>query len=151
MVSTDFIDATIANLKVISMVPKSGKLCVKRGCLCLDRLDHPQLQGVRRWINGDSRDLTILHAKNTLHSAMKICHLLMAAVHADAPTDPMSLWTIRRIYEELSACESGLQNLKTTYQSDSMTLANLDVVIERQQANRRELNTFLESIDGAAK
>ena len=44
---------------------------------------------------------------------------------------------------ELEACESGLQNLKTTYADDSMIIANLDVILERQTAHQDELRRFL--------
>ena len=135
--STDFIDTTIANLKVISMIPKNGKICIKKGKLCLDNNKHPT-QCVRRWINGDNRELALLHIKNTIANAMNIASMLK-----DDPSKMMGQWTIQRIMEEMIACEAGLENLKTTYNEDSMMMANLDVIIERQQANRAELQTYL--------
>jgi len=138
--STDFIDTTIANLKVIAMVPKNGKLCIRKGCLCLD---YHQGQFVRRWVNGDSREMTLLHIKNTISNAMKIAHMLMK----ETSPEMLSQWTVNRILDEMIACESGLENLKTTYNGDSMMLANLEVIMDRQCANRAELDAFVAQHD----
>lgn len=78
--SEDFVDTVVANLKVISMLRKNSKLCVKRGQLAIDRSDH--FQGVRRWITKDSRDVTLMHIRNTISSALKITRaLLPPALH----------------------------------------------------------------------
>ena len=140
MSSEEFIDIIISNLKVIGMVPKGGKLCIRKGHLCLDarkatRL-HPVLQPITRWFNGDSRDLTLLHTKNTINGALKISKSMMRDNTSD-------LWTLQRLMEELIACETGLQNLKATYSYDSMMLANLDVVLERQKANCVDIQSYL--------
>jgi hypothetical protein len=138
VVTDEFIDATIANMKVIGMLPKNGKLCVRKGQLALDTA---QAQALRRWINGDSRDSSLMHAKNTLNNAMKITRLLMAA--AATANDDMARWTLQRLVVEMEQCETGMQNLKTTYANDSMMIANLDVLIERQSAHRSEVMRFL--------
>ena len=70
MASDEFVDSTIANLKVIGMVPRNGRLCVRKGQLCIDATD--QLQPLRRWVRGDSRDLTLLHVRNTVQNACRI-------------------------------------------------------------------------------
>ena len=135
MATEEFVDATIATMKIIGMVPKNGKLCVRKGQLCLDVV---QGQALRRFFNGDSRDCTLMHAKNTITNAVKINRSIMAM-----PSTDISAWTLRRMLAELEACESGLQNLKTTYADDSMIIANLDVIIERQRAHREEVRKFL--------
>ena len=137
MATEEFIDATIATMKIIGMVPKNGKLCVRKGQLCLDTV---QAQAVRRWANGDSRDCTLMHAKNTINNAVKINRFLMSTPN---PTTDVTSWTLRRMLAELEQCESGLQNLKTTYASDSMIIANLDVIIDRQKAHQDEVRKFL--------
>lgn len=131
----DFVDATIANLKILGMVPKNGKLCVRKGQLCIDK---QRIQGVRRWINGDSRDLTLIHAKTTINNSIRIARAIMTCEKTST-----SMWTLTRVFEEMERCETGLQNLKTTYADDSMMVANIDVLIERQQANKEEISSFM--------
>lgn len=139
MATEEFIDSTIASLKIIGMVPKNGKLCIRKGQLCLESAQ--KAQGVRRFINGDSRDMTLMHAKNTINHAVKITRTLM-----NSPDSPITLWTIQRIHEEMEACEGGLQNLKTTYVNDSMMIANLDVLIDRQRAHGDEIRKYLDRL-----
>jgi hypothetical protein len=135
MASDDFIDSTIADLKILGMLPKHGKLCLRRGNL---GIDHPRAQGLRRWINGDSRDHTLVHAKVTINNSIKIARSMMSG-----PSSTMTDWTLQRIYDEMEHSEMGLKNLKTTYVNDSMMIANLDVLIERQTAHREEIGTHL--------
>lgn len=144
MINDDFVDTTIANLKVIGMVPKNGKLCVRKGHLCLDYL---QAQAFRRWMNGDSRDTTIMHAKTTLTNAMRIARSIISCAPSN-PDDNNANWTLYRLIEEIRACEIGLENLKTTYVNDSMMLANLEVIIERRRANMAEIQAFLDGRRG---
>ena len=154
MATEEFIDATIATMKIIGMVPKNGKLCVRKGQLCLDTV---QGQAVRRWMNGDSRDCTLMHAKNTITNAVKINRCIMTQLNNNNNNNSNNssknnikegerdrdAWTLRRMLAELEACECGLQNLKTTYACDSMIIANLDVIIERQKAHQSEVRKFL--------
>ena len=144
----EFVDATIANLKIIGMVPKNGKLCVRKGQLCIDS---PRVQCVRRWIHGDSRDTTLVHAKNTINSSINIAKSIMSNYEHLHREDNLpvgrchSLWNLDRIVSEMGGCELGLQNLKrTTYSGDSMMVANLDVIIEREIANKEEIKDFLD-------
>ena len=131
MAHEEFVDTTIAALKVIGMVPKSGKLCVRKGQLSLDAPD--RAQSVRRWVQGDSRDLTLMHARNTVGSAVKISK----ALYGDA--SEAARWTLGRLAAEVEQCDVGLQNLKTTYASDSAMVANLDVLSDRLRAHHEEL------------
>jgi hypothetical protein len=40
-------------------------------------------------------------------------------------------------------CQTGLTNLKTTYNNDAIVFANLDVIIDRLEANCKELNEYI--------
>jgi len=137
MATEEFVDTTIASLKIIGMVPKNGKLCIRKGQLCLDST--VKAQGLLRFLNGDSRDMTLMHAKNTINHAVKITRALMTT----PIKDEINMWTIRRIHDEMEGCESGLQNLKTTYTNDSMMIANLDVLIDRQRAHGDEIRKYI--------
>lgn len=128
-ISDDFVDSTIANLKVIGMVPRNGRLCVRKGQLCLETPDH--MQSVRRWARGDSRDLCLMHVRNTMYNAQRIIQHLSTGVSSDR-----SNWVLQQIVAELGQCEVGLQNLRTTYATDSMMVANVGVLIERISSYR---------------
>lgn len=160
-----FVDQTTANLKIIGMLPKNSKLCVRHGQLSIDRDDH--LQPVRRWMSRDSRDVTLMHIRNTLTNALRILNGLISRVSDDVvpsasalplqlppPTSCYSrsqqsdgdgtvdlaqrqlrMWSLQQVLTEMRGCESGLQNLRTTYVDDSMTVAAIDVLVDRLRAN----------------
>lgn len=142
MLSDDFVDSTIANLKVIGMVPRNGRLCVRKGQLCLETED--QIQPVRRWARGDSRDLTMMHVRNTIHSAQRIIQHTMDAQAGDGVPDrgklDLARWVLQQLLAELGQCEVGLQNLRTTYAADSMMVASVGVLIERIASYRSQID-----------
>lgn len=151
MAAEEFVDSTIAALKIIGMVPKSGKLCVRKGQLSLDDADNAQ--PVRRWFRGDSRDVTIMHARNVINSAVKISRAMMQAVEqvgVGSAGSTLAAWTLERLSVEMAQCEAGLQNLKTTYACDSAMVANLEVLSDRLRAHRAELVRFVDGPAAAA-
>lgn len=136
MATEEFVDTTIATMKIIGMVSKNGKLCIRKGHLCLDASD--QMQCVRRWVQGDSRDCTLMHVRNTLNSAFKLSRFLISM-----PNMSYAFWTLDRLLAEMAQCEIGLQNLKTTYSVDSIMVANLEVMLDRLTAHQSEVKVFL--------
>lgn len=141
MATEEFVDATIATLKVIGMLGKNGKLCVRNGQLCLDVAE---AQSIRRWVFGDSRDGTLMHVRNTITCGFKITQFLM-----DTPVSYMTIWTLDRLAAEMAHCERGLQNLKTTYVKDSLMVAHLEVLIDRMAAHLSEVSKYLARTRGS--
>lgn len=136
--SDEFIDNTIAALKIIGMVPRSGKLCVRKGQLSVDDTDNLNTS-LRRWFRGDSRDVTMMHARNAINNAIKISKALIEAFEKTE----LACWTLDRLVHEMEQCDVGLQNLKTTYANDAMMVANLDVLCDRLRAHKGEVKSFL--------
>lgn len=140
MNSDDHVDNIIMNLKIIGMVQKNGRLCIKKGSLTLE--DDDQLQKIRRWFNKDSRESTMLHIRNTIMNATK----LTKGIVSKQIDIELKDWVLLRIFTEMTNCQSGLTNLKTTYNNDSIMIANIDVLLERLQANCEELHIYLDGI-----
>lgn len=127
----EFVDSTLANLKIISMIQKGEKLCVRKGHLTIEKNDKSQF--FRRWIHNDNRDTIMLHIRNTIQNAFKIIQHNMSSKMS------MCEWTLDRIYNEMTLALNGLVNLKTTYVDDAIVLANLDVLCDRLNANINNL------------
>jgi hypothetical protein len=140
----EFIDNTIANLKIIGMLQRNQKLCVRKGQLTIERND--KLQFIRRWLHSDSRDLILLHIRNTINNAVRIARSLL-----DTPNNPLKNmyqykdWTLTRIMQEMESTRHGLVNLKTTYTDDSIMMASLDVLIDRLMVNYDEIARSLDN------
>ena len=137
MNTEELIDTTITNLKIISAVQKNGRLCIRKGQLTLEKDDHFQL--LRRWINKDSRELALIHIKNTINNAVK---LTKGIVNKQIQTD-LKQWTLEKLIAEMQNCQGGLINLKTTYNDDFNFKATLDVLSGRLEANCNEIQEFL--------
>jgi hypothetical protein len=116
MQTEGFVDGTIATLKVIGMVGKGGRLCVRKGQLCLEADDG--IQFLRRWILGDSRDVCFMHVKNTVLNGIELARAAEAELRS-------------RICRELTACLAGMQNLRSTYNKDSVMVAHLQVLSDK--------------------
>ena len=137
MNTEDLIDTTITNLKIIGSTPKNGRLCIRKGQLTLEHDNHFQL--IRRWWNRDSRDITLVHIRNTIGNAIKLSKgIICNQIQAD-----LKKWTIDKLLQEMTNCQSGLLNLKTTYNDDYSFMASLDVLSERLQANCEELLDYM--------
>ncbi len=136
MNSDEYIDNVMANMKVIGMLQKNSKLCVRKGQLAIDSNNH--FQFIRRWFNKDSRDSVMMHARNTINNAIKISKSIMCeSIQMD-----LKDWTLTRINQEMEACELGLVNLKATYMDDAMMVASIDVMVDRLKANREEIMKY---------
>jgi len=138
MNSDDQVDNIIMNLKIIGMVQKNGRLCIRKGSLTIEHDDN--LQKFRRWFNKDTREVTMLHIRSTIINATK----LTKGIISKQLDIELKEWAILRIFTEMTNCQSGLANLKTTYNDDSIMIANIDVLLERLQANCEELHNYLE-------
>lgn len=158
MNSEDFVDNVLTNLKVIGMLQKNSKLCVRKGQLAIDGIDH--WQPVRRWIFKDSRDTVLSHARLTINNAVRIAKMLCCSsdtgggvgsnlipvdrCHSTTPGGvDMRIWILTTLTDEMRACEMGLRNLKTTYMSDAMMVASLDVLIDKLRANHSDMSQYL--------
>jgi hypothetical protein len=135
----EVVDRTMANLKLIAMINKGEKLCVRKSQLNIEQVD--RLQPFRRWFNKDSRDNSLIYIRNTINDTIKITKSLFAT---DLQND-ISKWSIIALNDELKHCETGLQNLKTTYVEDPSFIANLDVMIERCKAHSDEIEKGLQT------
>lgn len=132
MNTEDQIDNTLTNLKIIGLVQKNGRLCIRKGSLTLETDDH--LQILRRWLNKDTRELCLIHIRNTITNAFKLYKTLQAG-HLDIE---LKDWTMQRLLIEMRNCQTGLQNLKTTYNDDAVIKSQLDVLLERLEEHCKE-------------
>ena len=133
----ELVDKTMANLKLIGMIKKGEKICLRKGQLNIEQVD--RLQAFRRWYNKDSRDVSLIHIRNTINDAIKIAKGL---IHNNMQSD-LKLWTIGAINQELKNCENGFQNIKTTYIDDPSFIANIEVLLDKCKAQTEEIDKLL--------
>lgn len=135
----EHIDSVMTRLKVIGMVKKNGRLSIRNGNLTIESDNH--LQNVRRWMNNDSRDVTLMHIRSTINNAIQ----LTKGIIGKQVDVQLRDWTLQRLLDDMTNSQMGLINLKSTYADDATVVANLDVLLERLQANCAKLNEFLDN------
>jgi hypothetical protein len=117
----EFIDSIITNLKIISIVQINEKLYISKGHLQIDR-DY-SLQGFKRWFHKDSRELIL----NFIKELIKNINVLFSKIKTLEKDE--QVWIISRILVEMDSIENGLNNLKTTYSYDPVTIVTLDNIL----------------------
>jgi hypothetical protein len=136
MNTEDQIDNALTNLKIIALIQKNGRLCIRKGCLTLEPDDHFQI--IRRWINKDNRDLCMMHIRNTISNSIKITKSI---INNQIDVE-LKDWTLNRFSIEMTNCQNGLTNLKTTYNDDAVTKSQLDILLERLEVHCLELRDY---------
>ena len=123
-------DDLFTDLKVLGQIRPSDKMATRGAQM---RIENGSLvQCVRRWLTGESREATSRGIKRVLSQVNAILDLAMSH-----PTTTDNTQILTRIYAELDNTLRGLENLRTTYESDITMAAALSVHIENT-ARRRE-------------
>jgi len=98
-------------LKIISMIREGQKVSVYNGVLKLEQSPRGIMAAIRRWLNSDSRHVTLTYVQN----------IILNGLDKKAP----------RKYMEESL--QGLNALKVTYSEDVTVVARLTVLEEKIQ------------------
>ena len=134
-INEEFIDSIITNLKIISILQINEKLGIRKGHLVIDR--DSNIQSIKRWFNRDSRDIILNYIKDFLKNIGTALNKIKTLSHEDYT------WNLSRILIEMDSMETGLNNLKTTYSDDPVTIAQIDNIIikcrETMQRARKNL------------
>lgn len=114
----NFADDLLTSLKIIGMIDAQQKLCLRNGRLALSTS-----RGVWRWLAGDSREQTFAAIRSAVMGAIQVMD-----------TNPEDSWLAGRLRKELGGASLGIKNLQETYATDSLAVAQLQVLEERIDA-----------------
>jgi hypothetical protein len=107
----DLVDKIIINLKIIGIVKINEKLCIRKGNLQVDQ--ESNLRSLKRWFFRDTREDFLIFIRDIIRKINLI-------------TDRRDL---ERIHSEFEKAQLGMDNLKTTYSMDPVTIATIDNLI----------------------
>ena len=113
-------DATniLTSLKIIAQIRQHDKVSTRGDTV---RVDNQYLQALRRYVNGESREINLLHMSEIFAQAFELLRL------KKQDNDDV----VNRLEVELLNAKKGLENLKSTYAGDSVSRARLDVIIDQ--------------------
>lgn len=113
----------MTNLKLVSHLKEHDKLTQTEQKMEIDSRYY--LQGVRRWLGGDSRDETIKYIDRIIRSADSISEKFIKSKSEDDKHN------LKLLTEDLIACRNGLNNIKITYNDDKLFISTIENFIEK--------------------
>jgi hypothetical protein len=130
------IDDLFTDLKVLGQIRPSDKMATRGAQM---RIESECIgQAVRRWLAGESREATSRGIKRVLSQVNAILDLAMSRPATTGDTQILT-----RIYTELDNTLRGLENLRTTYESDITMASALSVHMENTARRRDQVGDHL--------
>lgn len=106
-------DQILLNLKMIAKVRQHEKISTRNSVAVVEK--NGLAQGLWRWMYGEKRTLNLQFLTQVFERAFSYLQL--------HPRDV-------RVMSEVQNATQGLQNLKTTYEDDPLTVARIQVLID---------------------
>jgi len=143
------VDAVFINLKIFSRIKKQDKLCFSGDSL---EIDNRYVAFVRRWFNSDDRNKSIEYINAIIQRVFTIVDETYSNEQNKtgvkksndiSPFKEENSNLLQRFSIELSNTITGLENLKKTYNDDSLIKSNLDLVIDKIKIRIDKINKLL--------
>ena len=111
------LNGILLRLKVLSMLRQHERVSTVGNKIIVDKPS--LLQGIRRWIRGEDRDLNIEVIDQLIRRSI---------IYMQSTTDSFNQGRVRC---ELNRAKNGLVNLQTTYEHDSLAVARIGIITLR--------------------
>ena len=108
----ELIDSIITNLKIISIIQKDDKLCIRKGHLQIDKSSY--FRFIKRYYYNDCRSSIILFMKGIIKNIKIVKPYLK-----------------KESINNMSQIELGISNLKVSYSDDPIMIAFLDNILNK--------------------
>ena len=110
------LNGILLRLKVLSMLRQHERVSTVGNKIIVDKPS--LLQGLRRWIRGEDRDLNIEVIDQLIRRSIIYMQTTSDSFNQD------------RVRCELNRAKSGLINLQTTYEHDSLAVARIGILLD---------------------
>ena len=136
----------LSNLKVISMIPENGKLCIRNGHLSIEKIAPNMITWMhvtlKRWWYQDSRQSIIVLLTNVVHRSEGFCKSLMTNMSSE------NHWLLKQFSTEFENSLSGIKFLIKTYDDDAGIKARLSVLSDQITECIKNINLSLNNNNG---
>ena len=137
-------DTILLNLKIIASIPRNGRIRrTPNGSITLE--SDSIMVPVKRFIYRDDRKQAILDINCIINEAFAEIKSLLASKHISGDTnseDEEARTTLEKlglVYSELERASIGIENLKTTYQTDIPVTSQIDIVLNKIESCMNEV------------
>lgn len=151
LINTLNIDEVFINLKIFSKIKKHDKLCFSGNSL---EIDNRYAAFLRRWFSSDDRSKSI----DYINAIIKRVFAIVDETYSNEKTKDSKNKNInnqispfkeensnllQRFSIELTNTMTGLDNLKKTYDDDSLIKSNLDLIMDKIKIRIDKINKLL--------
>ena len=130
------IDDLFTDLKVLGQIRPCDRMATRGAQMRIDA--DCALQGVYRWMHGESREATQRGIKRVLSQVNAILDLSMVS-----PANDQKRQILERLHAEMENTARGLTHLCATYENDVTMVSAINVHVENIQRKRRDVARFL--------
>ena len=126
------LDKIILDLQIIKQIKENDKLALIKelGTQTISVDNYNYLSSIRRWFNGYNRINTIEYLENLTIKIENISNLLNKGSH---------ITMNKLLSKNLEDSKNGFENLKKTYETDSINYAKLNIIIEKLENIKQNL------------
>jgi hypothetical protein len=149
LINTLNIDQVFINLKIFSKIKKHDKLCFSGNSL---EIDNRYAAFFRRWFSSDDRSKSI----DYINAIIKRVFAIVDETYSNEKTKESKTINnqsspfkeensnlLQRFSIELTNTMTGLDNLKKTYDDDSLIKSNLDLIMDKIKIRIDKINKLL--------
>ena len=141
------IDRTVVSLKIISKLNERDKLLFRDRTVMIQR---PSIiTAIQRFINGDTRDNTVVGITQLLEDTESLLNECKAASNADNDGSCRlhdRYITTCRLSSSIDQAMKGLKTLRITYENDQVMQSHIESIIERFRLILREFKKLSDTI-----
>ena len=120
-------DQLLTSLKIVGRIRQHERLSTT-GSIVRNDGQQTHTQALRRWWAGENRERNLEDVRRLVDTAFHDLDLLRSK---DEEQEASNKVYAIRLETELRAAMRGLQNLKSTYEDDSVSSARIDVLCDR--------------------
>lgn len=136
-------DKLLVNLKILSKVPKMGRL--SRSVDGIISLENESFYlPIKRYISSDSRKQTMYEINNIVNDAIQLLENIYESKYMNSSEIQTEEYKkncdlLELVNNSLQCSISGLENLKVTYQDDPNIVSQIDIVVLKIQTCNKEV------------
>ena len=149
-------DKIFVDLKILAKLPQNGKLnTIYNNQLYLE--NDSILQGIYRFLKGDSRTKTIEKIEDLINTSKQLANSLLQSSSMNIyenSTSPSKFEVsefnknyqqLKSLSNELKNSQKGINNLRVTYQNDTYVVSKLEVILENIKRLIVEIESGIEN------
>lgn len=149
------IDKLIFNVSRIGEIPRGKRINTSKEFITVE--EDSMIQGIKRWIQADSRDKTIAYIVKEVQTAVLIVSLTSESQFLFANTNDKEfvathmsvtynkrIETLKKFRQALEGSVIGIENICHTYEQDSVVSGNLIPLITEISVCVTEINKLLD-------